>query len=507
MHRFAEKKRDNKPRAAAHAAGGSGKPVQRRRVTELQPGVFNMIGETHTDYGGKKGRSLEAGKIRAVMGPSVEYLTENMLKTSPGNTDYADPIDLRVAQIVSFVRSSYEKLEPEIALLGGMNIQQSALVDKGNKDMAANATELFAPLIAKDTFNLDTIMVSIRSQRYSIAVLDALHQSATWKAAILKYDPKDEFSANFFEVTSAIMDEKFAQEDLLEQDDETPDPLAPVVIAKGFAIKVNEFYDLYKGRLPTTLALYYHVATSKEHAGKKGRFNFDLEKIQDVIKQWEKLEKVNDIIRVVLKEDRNTLLVSVVKACSRILPALMNAIDAGTSGAPPEDLLKIVEQRSIAMNQAAETLKAKNIAWKVGDMHVADIDKAEKGGFVTTGYAYITKTDFKSKYPTTKTELEEHVASDENLGVSYLAAKEEKKRLVTAAREDLAKAIPWARGGFASLEHLDMGNIITNQTGVLADALKNGLLPKLKTLTIRKESMTPDLMGRFISFGVKVILT
>lgn len=528
MTRTSDKTQDRKPLAAAHTVQRRegqgalrrmsgpgwvrpgtrpGGPVQLQRAAELKPGAFNMIGETHSDYGGKKGRSLEAKKIRAVMGPSVEYLTENMLKTSPGNNDYADPVDLRVAQIVSFVRLGYENLLPQMDLLKGMDIRQSAIVDNGDKEASAGAVARFAPLIARDTFDLNAVMEAIRTENYSIAVLAKLHESDTWKAAETKHDPTGAFADNFNDVIDHIMEEKFAREDAVDGDAQPADPLAPLVIAKAFAIHVKEFYEQYRNKLPGTLALYYHIAGTKEFAGKKNKFHFATDKIQEVITQWEKLGEAYEIIKIILSQNHDAFLATVVENCSRLLPALMSAIDAGTSGAPGSDLLKIVEQRSIAMSQAAESLKDKNIAWKVGSMHVEDIDKAEKAGLMTTGYVYLTKGDFKTKYPTTERELEEHVASDEHLGVSYLAAKEEKKRLVALAREKLAKVLPWAGGSFAAIEHLDLGNLWMNGTAIIADALEKGALPKLKTLKIYHKSMTPDLMGRFTRFGVKVTLT
>ncbi|WP_020589077.1 hypothetical protein [Desulfobacter curvatus] len=53
---------------------------------------------------------------------------------------------------------------------------------------------------------------------------------------------------------------------------------------------------------------------------------------------------------------------------------------------------------------------------------------------------------------------------------------------------------------------LDLGNLITNQTGIIVSAVENGGMPKLKTLIIHVLSMTPELRGRLIECGVNVIL-
>ncbi len=60
---------------------------------------------------------------------------------------------------------------------------------------------------------------------------------------------------------------------------------------------------------------------------------------------------------------------------------------------------------------------------------------------------------------------------------------------------------------FSTIEHLNLSNLITNQTRVILEAVEEGRMPRLKKLTIREESMTPDLHGRFKAQGIAVELT
>jgi len=59
----------------------------------------------------------------------------------------------------------------------------------------------------------------------------------------------------------------------------------------------------------------------------------------------------------------------------------------------------------------------------------------------------------------------------------------------------------------ANVRELNLGNVITNQTEVIVEAVESGRLSQLKVLRINARSMTPPLRGRLLSCGVEVILT
>ena len=59
---------------------------------------------------------------------------------------------------------------------------------------------------------------------------------------------------------------------------------------------------------------------------------------------------------------------------------------------------------------------------------------------------------------------------------------------------------------FAKIEHLDLSNLITNMTGLIVEQILKGKMPKLKSISIPKLSMTPELNGKLIDYGIEVNL-
>ncbi|HEY6082703.1 MAG TPA: hypothetical protein VIU45_04540 [Chitinophagaceae bacterium] len=106
----------------------------------------------------------------------------------------------------------------------------------------------------------------------------------------------------------------------------------------------------------------------------------------------------------------------------------------------------------------------------IGDGHLKDL----KGRLDTANVKYVTMEDFYNKYSRDAVDIPD-------------------------------RRTPW-EGNFSTIEHLDFGNLVTNQTNVIVEAVEAGKIPKLKKLTIHEKSMTPELRGRLISCGIKVNL-
>ncbi|MBL4663464.1 MAG: hypothetical protein JKY22_07915 [Flavobacteriaceae bacterium] len=278
---------------------------------------------------------------------------------------------------------------------------------------------------------------------------------------------------------------------------------------------MSKFYDLYNDRLPPSLKLYLHLKHERHYANSGSHFEFAVDKIPQVLKIWGEISELTGLLSLIHSGGRVELLKTAIEMSINKLRALLTALDEGmTEGLKnrPSDDVRV--NRSIFMHETAEKLKGKNIAWKVGNLHIKDILGLESGGFIKTNYAYITKENFNTKN-LNKGEMDSFVGGDVELGPEYVEAEQVSADMLTNARAILADPEkmkvamsnePEWDAVFASIEHLDLSNLITNATGIIVDAILKGKIPKLKSISIPKQSMTPDLNGKLLGYGIKVNL-
>jgi hypothetical protein len=91
-------------------------------------------------------------------------------------------------------------------------------------------------------------------------------------------------------------------------------------------------------------------------------------------------------------------------------------------------------------------------------------------------------------------------------GVNYVTLDDFYNRYSKDAVDIPDRRTPF-EGNFSTIEHLDFGNLVTNRTHVIVEAVETGKMPGLKKLTIHEKSMTPELYGRLIDCGIEVNLT
>ena len=484
--------------------------IQLKEETELKPG-FNMIGETHTDYPNKNARRYEASQIKSVLGNDTEYLTEGLLKVNEKDKDYADPVHLRVEQVIAFVKNTYDKAVPVLQYAKTLDIGQALKKGKETKEGAAGIAKQLVKKMVDEGAENDEIVKDVKSANYSLDTLETLGKYGTWEA----YDPGGPYTDRIFAIAAEIDEERYRREDELEEkseQDEQSKPVDALGVFRWGALEVMNLFNEYKGRLPITFKLYFHLKDTGHYIDGDGHFSFAIGKIPAVLKAWEELESLApDLKKLIQTEGNDHLLPQLIADSLRILPALNRALDAGISeGTKGRDIVQAKEARSLAMHEAAEKAKDQKIAWKVGNLHILDIRKLEEEKVIETGYSYIEKSTFKSKY-LNEQDLKTYKGGNEDLGEAYVKAEKGRKQIEESVTERLKNILTFEYNfssiNFSTLRHLDLPNLITNQTRVIVEAVEKGALPKLETLTIHKASMTPDLRGRLLSRGVEVVLT
>ncbi|MEO1515505.1 MAG: DUF4157 domain-containing protein [Bacteroidota bacterium] len=506
------------------SATPSSQPLQLKRETQLTQGVLNMIGETHTDYPNRNARRYEAKEIRNVLGDDYQYYTEGKLKVGGGGNDFADPVDQRLEQAIAFAKEDIQEMVGNLKAIDddklAAGIQKAGAQRQQGDSDAAPIVERFAPMIASAEFDEEAVLrdLEIPSGKYSMALAEKLSQDATWK--INQYDPDGEYVDNFYAITDKFRDEFERLEDLQDEEEDKaaedggaevmaalPDlDILEVGRAKTATFAVSTFFDKLKGRLPTSLKLYYHFKKKGYYHGAP-HFKFDLKMVPPALAEWEKIGELAVISSQVMREDRPAILPNLVATSIRKLEDLYRTLADGVkAGIGNVNVMGAKEKRSLSMNAAAERLKNQLIVWKVGNLHIEDIIRLVEAHVIPEpGYAYITKEDFKARY-IDEDAMQAHQGDDADLGPGYVAADANFKRALEAADQTLSDRLPW-EDQIGTIEHLDLGNIIMRQTRVIVEAVEGGALPNLKTLIMHRASMTPDLLGRLRARGIAVTLT
>ena len=498
-------------------------PFQLQKVTELTSGVLNMIGETHTDYPNKEARRYEAKEVRTVLGEQYQYYTEGKLKVKDNDKDYADPVDQRLEQSIAFIKEEgktiidnlkgIDKEKLESGIKKSTIIKKQVKKQKDEIDIEPVIQE-FAPKIADKDFNLEKITeeLGISDGKYSLEMTQKLSEIDNWQ--LDTYDPEGTYYDNFYEITALFLKEFYRLEDEKEEKEKPDDDVSEdeeldlenieLIKTKNYSYDVIGFYDKFKGRLPQSLKLYYSLSKSGHYD--KAHFKFDLKMVPDALEKWDKIEKLSKLTELVMSKDKEELLSDVVDAAINKLEALILSLGKGVKiGLENVSVMSAKEKRSIAMNNAAEQLKNKPIVWKVGNLHIEDIIRLEANNTIPpNNYAYMTKDDFKGKY-IDESNMKSHKGNDNDLGDGYIKADLAFKEALKKADKQLNERLPW-EDQIDTIEHLDLSNLITNQTRVIVEAVENGALPKLKSLIILKQSMTPELLKRLKSKGVSVTL-
>lgn len=491
----------------------SSNPSQLKQKTDLTPGGLNMIGETHKDYPNKNARAYDASKIKGKLGEGVQYYLEGSLKTKKNNKDFSDPVDLRVEQIITFTQDHCKKLVPK---LKGIDLDKLDLeineIEEGKEALSSIIKEL-TPKITSDEFEEDEVMEVIKSKNFSIDRLEILSKTETWDTE--NVDPEDTYEDNFYAISDAIDVLIFEKQQILFAQKVPMAASSEIDTGKGILMRqINKFYNDFNLRLPTSLKVYLHLKHERHYANSVGHFEFAVAKIPKVLAVWKEIELLNDHVnKLYLSADGPLLKAAIINALAlikKLLAILDSGMAEGAKNRPQEDVRK---HRSEAMHNAAQAMHGKNIAWKVGNLHIEDILGLEKDGKIETDYTYITKEDFAGKYYDA-TEMIEFDGGDDGLKEQEEAEGEEramyqsadqilsdpKKMKVAMSNEPQWDLI------FAKIEHLDLSNLITNATGIIVDAILKGKMPKLKSISIPKQSMTPDLNGKLLEYGIKVNL-
>ena len=487
-------------------------PSQLKQKTDLTPG-FNMIGETHTDYPTKDARAYDAHKIKEKLGQGVKYFQEGTLKTKKSNKDYSDPVDLRLEQIISFTQDHCGRLATKLKAIDQDKLDlEISEIEEGKEAVESTINEL-TPQIISDEFELDTVIAAIKSKNFSIDKLKILANVASWNPTVV--DPNDTYEDNFDEVSDALDLLIFQKQSELRKQGELKDVASE--IKSGKRVLLNEiinFYDDFNQRLPTTLKIYLHLKHERHYANSGSHFEFSVAKIPSVLAAWKEIKLFSDYVRAVYLDSDGKLLKAAIAQALELLKNLLKALDNGMAEGSKNRAAKDVRQhRSEVMHDTAQAMHGKNIAWKVGNMHVEDILGLETDGKIVTDYTYITETDFAGKYYK-EAEIQEFKGSHDVLKEQE-EAEEQDKSMYKSADKILAdpKKMKVAMSNepqwdliFAKIEHLDLSNLITNMTGLIVEQILKGKMPKLKSISIPKLSMTPELNGKLIDYGIEVNL-
>ncbi|HAP62782.1 MAG TPA: hypothetical protein DCR93_25890, partial [Cytophagales bacterium] len=520
------------PPKSTNTTSSIGKAVQRVQKTLPTAGKLNMIGETHTDYPHIGSRQLESKTLRQMLADGYQYYTEDKLKTSRYDSDYADPMDLRLKQIIGLVHGSATF---QLGMLSEMDADQ---IERANEEankasMALQSVDvnevmkMFAPRIASTGFDKDALVeeMGINTQRYSLDELEKLSDWATWEEIQDGYKPDsddeqdessgEDFDSNFDEIQAAFADafrvrsleamKSSSSQDMGASSSAMSD--GGLGLARRWAMhQFENFINDYKGRFSPTLKQYYSLKKDGEYQWQP-HFRFDLALIPPLLAIWERLEGIQEQIHKTQGSSLNEHLPSIIRESRACLADLCQILMQGApSGFDPADGDSTVLQRSLAMNRAAQANQNVPIIWKVGNKHVEDIHRLEQAGRIpTTGYYYILEKDFRHRY-NSGGELAGYSGSNDELGPGYQQAEATWQKEIERADRKLASRFP-GEDQLASLEHLDLGNLVTNQTRLIVEAVEQGALPNLQRLTISEVSMTPQLRGRLLAQGIEVVLT
>lgn len=166
---------NGQPSPAKDLATKLNPPIQREEVDDLTPGRLNMIGEKHDVYSGNPGRYEESRKIKSELGEGTAYRTESLLKLDAENVDYADPIALRLEQIISLIKHDYDDvLAQHRALdLTKMDTQWEAKMAK-HRDTAEAEEDDADPILEEDAVLEDVDAVEVDHAALATAAATAL---------------------------------------------------------------------------------------------------------------------------------------------------------------------------------------------------------------------------------------------------------------------------------------------------------------------------------------------
>lgn len=491
----------------------SANPSQLKKKTDLTPGVLNMIGETHKHYPNPKARAYDANKIKAKLGEGVQYFQEGSLKTKKSNKDFSDPIDLRVEQVITFTQDHCEELIPKLEAINLGKIDLEIIKEVEGKEAVGIVVKELAAMIMTEDFDEEKVMDVIKSKDLSVNELKALAKSDTWNKKAL--DPEDTYEDNFDDIIGEVDMYAFQREHELSQQKAQIPVASEIHTGKNILMRgIDNFYASFDLRLPTSLKLYLHLKHEREYANSTSHFEFEVAKIPEVLAIWKQIGLLKTHTeKIYISADGKMLkaaILDALKLIKKLLATLDSGMAEGAKNRPHEDVRK---HRSEAMHSAAQSMYAQNIAWKVGNLHIEDIQGLEEDEKIKTDYAYITESDFSAKYYNpvemqafdgSHDVLEHQNEADTEERAMYSSADEilsdPKKMKVAMSNEPNWNAI------FGSIEHLDLSNLITNATGIIVREILKGKMPKLKSITIPKLSMTPDLNGQLIGYGIKVNL-
>ena len=243
----------------------AGHPVlQRREVGKLVPGRLNMLGETHTDYPTIDARRYEARVVRSEMGESTEYLTEQMLKVSDSDPDYADPTGLRLEQVIAFIEGRAGILIPKLAAIDPEEVK----AELNRRGSAIKVAARLAPRVASDGYDREILLVEIRKMNLPPETLELLSGVDVWDFET--HDPQDKYEGNLDDLTDALLRLSFE----MKQQQQLSLGTAPLTRLKQLANEIRELFTDFAGRLPTTLKQYLYLRETKpSYAGFEFKFS------------------------------------------------------------------------------------------------------------------------------------------------------------------------------------------------------------------------------------------
>jgi hypothetical protein len=421
-------------------------PIQFMEVEDLQPGMFNMIGEIHADYSAENARSYDAMKIKGKMGSGTHYYPEDLLKVDTSHMDYADPVHLRLQQVIAFIQDDFLKLMPELER--GISLDFSAALSQAAEKVQGASTYVatFGPKIVSEEHSVESIFGEIKALNLPVKLLETLAEDETWNFEEA-FDPSDEYGEKFSDITEMILKEygrRFMEESHSKTESHEGIGLEmfavhpSIVEAQGILKQVTDFIEKFQNRLPSTLKLYFDLREKGHYSG-VGHFPFSMEHIAGTIKAWDALGKMFEpLLKLRLSPDASMMH----EAFIQIMSAVVTLVEALKNGMGPEKLIhtEALELRSMEMHRAAEALKGAPIAWKVGNKHIEDIRRFESEGKITTSYAYIDREKFNPQYYN-RDELNLYLASlklpdadpekaDKDIGDAFLAARSQQGEIL-----------------------------------------------------------------------------
>jgi len=428
--------------------------VQRKEKQQLQQGVLNMIGETHTDYPDENARKYESKQVREAIGEDVKYFTEGVLKTDSKDKEYADPVHLRLEQVIAFVRDECSKLMPKLDGFKTAPLEAIAEQEELAGQEAALIVKQLGPKL-KICDDESEIMQIIIEGKHSLAVLKKLEDVNAWAGsdgAVEQHtdndnghksdddsdvEDKEEIGKSFDDkvddLTLLIMKESTKKE-MEEQSEQSNEQENPVTTGRLLGDNVMTFHDKFKGRLPTTLLLYQHMKREGRYAEQE-HFAFNPESIKPAVQAWDAIAKWQDkALQVFLAKDMAGQLKGLIATAYEKLFALMKALNEGMQDIEQRAIPDVTLARSQAMHKAATELKGEKIAWKVGELHVQDIKKLESENKIDTEYAYLQKDVFKGAYLDMQ-EMKKYKAPENNVDPSDKQAHDAMNSIISSEKK------------------------------------------------------------------------